>query len=116
MGDGSYEAAQYLNQLDNAKNVTIWSDKKGVCLFFVGRCFVERDPENIEIFDYLVLSSGRESRTSRLISSRLVNGKLYSVRLDKLYADENAIYKLKIGNRPNNFVKIFSKDQINIIN
>ena len=112
MGDGSYEAAQYLNQLDNAKNVTIWSDKKGVCLFFVGRCFVERDPENIEIFDYLVLSSGRESRTSRLISSRLVNGKLYSVRLDKLYADENAIYKLKIGNRPNNFVKIFSISQV----
>ena len=38
MGAGSYEAAQYLNSLPDAEHMLIWTDKDGVCKFFVGRC------------------------------------------------------------------------------
>jgi len=37
-GYGGYEAAQYLNNLPNAKNKTLWVDVYGVCEFFVGKC------------------------------------------------------------------------------
>lgn len=37
-GYGGYEAAQYLNSLPNAKNLTVWADAYGVCEFFVGKC------------------------------------------------------------------------------
>jgi hypothetical protein len=37
-GYGGYEAAEYLNALPNAKNLTLWADVYGVCEFFVGKC------------------------------------------------------------------------------
>ena len=37
-GYGGYEAAQYLNNLPNAKNLTVWADSYGLCEFFVGKC------------------------------------------------------------------------------
>ncbi len=37
-GYGGYEAAQYLNDLPGAKNLTVWADVYGVCEFFVGKC------------------------------------------------------------------------------
>ena len=39
-GYGGYEAAQYLNNLPDAKNITVWVDVYGVCEFFVGKCIV----------------------------------------------------------------------------
>lgn len=37
-GYGGYEAAQYLNALPNAENLTLWANSHGVCEFFVGKC------------------------------------------------------------------------------
>ncbi len=37
-GYGGYEAAQYLNTLPNAKDLTLWANSHGVCEFFVGKC------------------------------------------------------------------------------
>ena len=37
-GYGGYEAAQYLNALPNAKDLTLWANSHGVCEFFVGKC------------------------------------------------------------------------------
>jgi 4-amino-4-deoxy-L-arabinose transferase-like glycosyltransferase len=37
-GYGGYEAAEYLNNLPDAKNLTVWADVYGVCEFFVGKC------------------------------------------------------------------------------
>jgi hypothetical protein len=37
-GYGGYEAAQYLNNQPNAKNLILWADVYGVCEFFVGKC------------------------------------------------------------------------------
>jgi hypothetical protein len=37
-GYGGYEAAQHLNELPDAENITLWSNDHGVCEFFVGKC------------------------------------------------------------------------------
>ena len=112
MGDGSYEAAQYLNSLPNSNKLIIWSDKDGVCSFFNGRCINAKDPNNVELFDYFVVSSGRETRTTRLITQRIGRGKNYQFRLDRLYKMENPEFKLEIGGRPNNYIKIFPASKL----
>jgi len=112
MGDGSYEVAQYLNALPEAEKLTVWSDKDGVCSFFVGSCYNVRDPENFEDFDYFVVSSGRKTRTSRLISQRMEKGKNYRYRIDKFYEAENADWKLEVGGRKNNYLKVFSFNKL----
>jgi hypothetical protein len=113
MGDGSYEAADYLNSLPDARNLLVWSDKRGVCTFFVGRCKsglgIKKGEES---FDYFVVSSGRESRTSKIVLSRVNAGSTVQVRLDKLYDFSDADFYLKIGNRPNNFVKVIDAKKI----
>ena len=110
MGDGSYEAAQYLNSLSNPGGIEIWTDKRGVCMFFIGECnsgigFENEDAVN---FDYFVVSSGRESRTTTMTLNRYEGGNDKILRLDKLYDEENPQWKLEIGGRPNNFVKVIS--------
>lgn len=113
MGDGSYEAAEYLNSLPNANELMVWSDKRGVCNFFVGKCKsgTELKKED-DRSDYFVVSSGRESRTSKMVISKVANGDDSLIRLDKLYGDENPEWKLEIGGRPNNFVKIISRENL----
>jgi len=110
MGDGSWEAADYLNKLPDAKNLVVWTDKKGVCSFFVGNCTGGLDVKKEQGIDYFVISSGRESRTTKLFSSKKDNLEL--IRLDKLYSQKNYDYEIRIGNRPNNFVKIISAQNI----
>lgn len=109
MGDGSFEAAQYLNSLPNAKNLLVWTDKRGVCTFFIGSCYSQMGLKKEEMpFDYFVVSAGRKSRTSKMTLSRLNGGNDAIIRLDKLYLDEEVDWKLEIGKRPNNFVKIIN--------
>lgn len=114
MGDGSFEAAQYLNNLPHPEKLMVWTDKRGVCAFFIGSCQSGFDfDKNKTVFDYFVVSSGRETRTSRMTLSRVNGGNSTLFRLDKLYEIENPEYKLEIGGRPNNFVKIISAKEIN---
>lgn len=115
MGDGSYEAAQFLNSLPNAKKLVVWTDKRGVCAFFVGRCHggVDFDSRGI-VVDYFVVSSGRETRTTRMIIPDVLrpnDPNLVVTRLDMLYDEKNPDYELIIGGRPNNFVKVISADK-----
>ncbi|QQS61194.1 MAG: glycosyltransferase family 39 protein [Candidatus Moraniibacteriota bacterium] len=53
-GYGGYEAAQYLNELPDAKNITLWANAHGVCEFFVGKC-IRKQKLDIEKYpiDYL---------------------------------------------------------------
>lgn len=111
MGDGSFEAAQRLNAISNAKNLTIWSDKSGVCFFFTGKCYSDMDFNNPLMFDYFVVSAGRESKITRLIKGRMANGMEYAIDPTSLYAEKDPFWKLEIGGRPNNYVKIISVDK-----
>jgi hypothetical protein len=113
MGDGSFEAARYLNSLPEAQRMNIWTDKRGVCSFFVGGCHSGFDFDKSKIeFDYFVVSSGRESRTSKMTLARINGGNTTLFRLDKLYTNENCAYKVEIGGRPNNFVKVIRSDSL----
>ncbi len=113
MGDGSFEAADYLNRLSNAKDLIIWTDKRGVCAFFDGECHSGFDFNKNQIsFDYFVVSSGRETRTTRMTLSRVNGGNITLFRLDKLYGVQNPEYEIVIGGRPNNFVKIINSKDI----
>jgi len=115
MGDGSYEAAQYLNSLPRAKDLTIWTDKRGVCQFFVGeKCHSTFSFEQKELnsFDFVVVTSGRESRTTNMILNRFYGVSVKTPRIDKIYKEEDFDFKLEIGGRPNNFIKVVSGDKL----
>lgn len=111
MGEGSYEAAQYLNSLEDANNLSIWSDKQGVCIFFVGKCHTSLNRKFFEqnSVDYYVISSDRATRTTNMIANRVADiadiRALYSVN----DIAEKTIY---IDDRLSNFVKIVHAEKI----
>lgn len=109
MGEGSFEAATYLNSLPNANKMTIWSDKGAVCERFVGNCFIDFKKTTFEEnkIDYFVVSTDRRSRTMKLSGT---------VRKDadfaKAYATNNPAFDVVIDNNPNNFVKVIKAENI----
>jgi len=109
MGAGSYETAQYLNTLPHAEDLLIWTDKDGVCKFFVGRCMgsLNYDRLHSEGLDYIVVSSGRQSRTGKMISSDITNNKPGLIRFDQYYLKKNPVFEIDINGRPSHFVKVF---------
>jgi hypothetical protein len=110
MGEGSYEAAQYLNSLPDARKLSIWTDKQGVCIFFVGRCYTTINPKFFleTKLDYLVASSGRKSRTTKLRGDLL----FHNTNFKDIYETEKFEKLIAIGNRENNYVKIIKADAI----
>ncbi len=108
MGSGSYEAAQYLNQLPDAKNLLIWTDKDGVCKFFIGRCRRDREYESLRAdgLDYIVVSSDRKNRTTSMMYWDIVKNKPGLIRFDQHYLKPNPIFELNINGRPSQHVRI----------
>lgn len=114
MGDGSYQAAQYLNGLPGAENLFIWTDKRGVCTFFKGKCTSDLNfgKKGLDI-DYFVVSSGREIRTGRMAAPKISGGNKSLANFNSLYQPEiNSVFKLEIGGRPNNYVKVVAAKEI----
>lgn len=108
MGDGSYEIAQYLNRSPDAQSLVIWSDKGAVCEAFIGRCLISytrKDLENVT-FDYYVTSLGRKSKSMKM-STILRN----TADFNKLYSVDYYNYKIILGGRENNFVKVTSQEK-----
>lgn len=95
-GFGGYEASQYLNSLPEAKNLIIWTDYRGICEFFVGKC-LRGDKKDLERFqvDYIALTRRGQSRMD---DSVMINLK------EKWYAP---VWEFFIDDRPENFIKIF---------
>jgi len=116
MGYGSYEAAQILNSLENAESLSIWSDRNGVCEFFVGSCTSNFEFKHLikANFDFYVVSSGRYSRTNRLVQVRVKNRSPHTIRFDWLYSNEEPFWKLDIAGKESNFVKIIKADTVDI--
>ena len=109
MGAGSYEIAKYLNTLPKAETLLIWTDKDGVCKFFIGRCMGSLNYTRLrdEGLDYVVVSSGRQSRTTKMMSGDIINNKPKLIRFDAYYKKTNPVYQILINNRPSHFVKVF---------
>lgn len=110
MGEGSYEAAEYLNSIPNAGNLDIWTDKKGVCTFFIGKCHSSLSAGlfNSDTLDYLVISSGRESRTTKMSAHIKIGDKTFQ----DVYNSEDIEYKVVIAGRENNYVKIININNV----
>ncbi|EKE10992.1 MAG: hypothetical protein ACD_15C00162G0008 [uncultured bacterium] len=104
MGEGSYEAAEYLNSLPDAKKLSIWTDKQGVCVFFVGKCHTKIDTDFFAEtnFDYLVVSSGRKSRTTKLRGELFFKG----TAIKEIYETEKYEKIIPLAGRKNNYLKI----------
>lgn len=109
MGDGSYEAATFLNTLPHAEDLFVWTDKKGLCTFFVGKCdsFYDRDSFEQNTIDYFVLSSGRKSKFISIMANR----SHVPYDFQKMYDSSDTEFSLFIGGRPGNYVKILSADK-----
>lgn len=109
MGPGSYEAAAWLNRQPNAENLVIWTDKDGVCKFFVGKCrrgFGSYEARRKEGLDFIVVSSGRENRTTKMIVGQ-VNSGVPAIRYDQYYRRESPAHEILVNGRTNQFVKIY---------
>jgi 4-amino-4-deoxy-L-arabinose transferase-like glycosyltransferase len=111
MGDGSYEAANYLNSLPNPESLTVWSDKGAVCAVFKGKCIIGFTSKRIKgvHFDYVVVSSGRKSRSLKLSGS--ANS---IIDFKKAYSTDETAYAVTIGDRPNNYVKVIKMENLQV--
>ncbi len=112
MGDGSFEAAEYLNNMENSENLRVWTDKRGVCYFLKGKCSVDVEFEQKIKFDYFVISAGRKNRIEKLFLAHGARN-AYPMDFRKLYEIENMVFNLEIGDRPNNYVRIISAEEFN---
>ncbi|MEP7162262.1 MAG: hypothetical protein ABI747_00650, partial [Candidatus Moraniibacteriota bacterium] len=103
-GYGGYEAAQYLNALPDAKNLTVWSDYYGVCEFLVGKCLTAYSFDGSKIKpDYYVLTRrGRIRYMSRYDRWEEKSGLIAYQYYDRPDPDWAVI----IDGRPGNFVKV----------
>ncbi len=111
MGEGSWEAAQYLNSLPDAQNLLVWSDKGAVCEMFVGKCAIDFDRSEFEKnqFDYFVVSADRWSRSLKRTKSIKKN-----INFDDIYRNKNFVFEVRINRNPNNFVRVLDASQIHI--
>lgn len=112
MGDGSYEAAEFLNSLPEADDKILWTDKRGVCYFFTGKCLNDYNLKEGQRIDYFAVSAGRKNRTEKLI---LTKGRenTYDLSLNELYERQDYIKIIEIGGRPGNYIKIFFARNLN---
>jgi hypothetical protein len=119
MGDGSYQAAQFLNTLPQSENLVIWSDKRGVCTFFSGLCYSNLDHKeyiegNIE-FDYYVISTGRKAQIKNHNRYHMIPFPTYLLRFDYLYDFKEPLQEILPGNRASNYVRIIQAKDIDIL-
>jgi 4-amino-4-deoxy-L-arabinose transferase-like glycosyltransferase len=103
MGEGSVEAAYYLNSLPGAHEMTIWADKGAVCEAFVGKCFIDFKNKTFKENNiaYYVVSTDRKSR-----SLKMSGGEIGSANFKKLYSSAKAEFEVIIGGREINFVRV----------
>ncbi len=103
-GYGGYEAAQYLNNLPEAKNLTVWADYYGVCEFFVGRCLTAYtfEKEVVQPDYYVLTRRGQMRYMSR--SSRWE--RLSGLTAYKYYHTPQPAWELFIDDRPGNFIRV----------
>lgn len=109
MGTGSYEAAEYLNSLPLPESVSVWSDKSGVCHFFRGACYTGFGFKKLseKKIDYIVVSSGRESRTTKMVGNAVRANRNDVIHFEDYYGDTpDEVFRFDTGNRIPDYVKV----------
>lgn len=111
-GYGSYEAARYLNALPNARDILIWSDRSGVCQFFVGKCI--RDYKiNLDktVPEYFVFSRRGMLRHPFLWDPKANKKPRHAESYYYEKAHVNPSWILMMNDRPQNFVTIVAAQE-----
>lgn len=105
-GQGGYKAAEYLNQLPNALQLTVWTDYYGVCDYFVGRCIGKTAADQVNVpVDYLVLTRRGYIRYLEREISLGKKRKPYPIK--EYYQKNNPVWELDVDGRVENYTKIF---------
>jgi len=107
-GYGAYEAATYINSLPGASELVVWTDHRGACQFLVGKCIVSNelylDETNV---DYFIFSRrGMITKKFKSISSKPHNINPNKYYNDEEFIEKNTVFRLNIGDRPANFIKV----------
>jgi len=107
-GYGSYAAAEFLNSLPRPNEITIWTDHRGICQFFVGHCIVSNQIylDAVDV-DYLVFT--RRGMLTRKFYPVGQNNPYNITRqkyYDKDFIKKQTVFEEHIGNRPGNFIKV----------
>jgi 4-amino-4-deoxy-L-arabinose transferase-like glycosyltransferase len=108
MGEGSFEAASYLNSLPGVHEATIWSDKGAVCEAYEGKCFIDFKKTTFlqNKIDYFVVSTDRRSRSLKMSKS------IKDIAdFEQIYKSDNSVFRYIINNNPNDFVKVFKSSE-----
>lgn len=108
-GYGGYEAAEYLNTLPNATDLTVWSDYYGVCEFLVGKCLTAYTFDGTRIRpDYYVLTRrGKIRYMSRYDRWEQKSG----LTAYQYYDRSDPVWSLEIDDRLGNYVKVFKVEK-----
>ncbi len=122
MGDGSYHAAAYLNSLPYAENLSIWSDKSGVCRAFVGSCTTtvkhDRILEDKLVFQYFVTTPDRAHQVIRESKSELKRRaapRIGVYNFEQLYTKVNIpLHTIKRSQSERSALHIYSAKESNI--
>ncbi len=109
-GYGGYEAAQYINSLPQADNLTIWSDYYGVCEFVKSKCITSYKFDNSQYkIDYYVLTQRGEKRYDPTYPLWKTD-RLMTVQAYPYYYKKNPVWDLYINNKKTNYIKIFKSE------
>jgi len=107
-GASGYFAAQYLNTLPDAENITVWSDYYGVCEFFRGKCTTKYTIKNGQFIDYFVLTRRGKIRYDDMhIKWEKENG----IYANQYYEGDDEEWSLFPHGRTGDFIRIVQADK-----
>ena len=114
MGDGMFQAADFLNNLATPQKLSVWTDKVGLCKDFAGHCYTSLKDKNLPArgIDYFVLSEGNAGKSIAFSTSRNLVSPGFSEMKIFYYSDRFDVMKIEIDNRSDNFVKIIKNPDL----
>ncbi|EKE20174.1 MAG: hypothetical protein ACD_8C00047G0016 [uncultured bacterium] len=111
-GYGGYEAAQFMNSLPNAENLTVWSDYYGFRNFFIGTTTTDYIPKKGSApIDYYILTKQGQIKYDYWCNKAKNSCAKKYVPAGKYYTKENPLWEINIDERPNNFIKIYKSEE-----
>ena len=112
-GYGGYEMAQKMNELPNAKNISVWTDREGLSEFFIGKTYWRggANPFELQDVEYLVLTYGGDKIfTSAAYDWKQGERYFYAFEATNTpileYYNKTGIYQININGNEENYVKL----------
>jgi len=114
-GDASFEVAQYLNGLLDAKNLYVWTDVRQVCEKFVGKCAfgLKGWSSSNDTFDYFVVPVVEQSSESHYVDNfgKIKIGSSLLNATDLYDINKSYDFKVSIDGRDITTIKVIKNKQ-----